>query len=102
MLLTEPKKAQLVKPNLKVTKVHRFPELSESKRHIFTITLSSESIAPFVLLDFKVGSGLKGQFVENGFFIFDGQKTIKFVTDMKISEEEIRDNLVIKTVTDVV
>ena len=96
MLLTESKNSVLVKPKLKVDNV------KELQFGHYSITLSSESIAPFVLLDFKLGSGIRGQFRENGFFVFDGQKTITFVSDMKLSEQQIKQNLVIKTVTDVI
>ena len=102
MLLTEPKNAKLVKPKLRVSKISQSSQLPGANTYNYLITLTSDSVAPFVLLDFKVGSGLKGQFVENGFFVFDGQKTISLVTDKKMTEEQIKDNLVIKTVTDVV
>jgi hypothetical protein len=100
MLLAEPKNSALVKPNLKVNKVTIEP--TAEGRHVYLIDLTADAIAPFVLLDFKVGSGLRGQFVENGFFVFDGQKTIRLVSDLTLTEKQIKDNLVIKTVTDVV
>ena len=73
----------------------------DKDKHVFEITLSSEAIAPFVVMDFKLNSGIKGQFIENGFFIFDGKKTIKFQTNTNINEQQIKDNLTVKTVTDV-
>ncbi|CAG2176241.1 unnamed protein product, partial [Oppiella nova] len=67
---------------------------------VFELSLSSETVAPFVVLDFKANSGIRAQFLENGFFIFSGKKTIKMQTESKITEKDIKDNLTIKTLTD--
>ena len=99
MLLSEPKNSKLIKPNIKVVDVKQ--EESVDDRQTFLITLSSEAIAPFVRMDFKNGSEIKGQFLQNGFFIFDGQKTILLETKSNITEKQIKDNLTFKTVTDV-
>lgn len=101
MLLAEPKNSKLVKPNLKVEKVEKWNNTIDDK-NVYFIHMSSQSIAPFVLLDFTLGSGIRGQFVENGFFVFEGQKTIEFRSDLDLKIEQIIDNLVIKTVTDVI
>ncbi|XP_054164237.1 beta-mannosidase-like [Oppia nitens] len=100
MLLNEPKNSKLVKPNIKLVSVKRKSHLDD-KQQVFDITLSSEAIAPFVGLDFKLKSGIKGNFIENGFFIFDGMKTITFETKSNVTEKQIKDNLLFKTVTDV-
>ncbi|CAG2112009.1 unnamed protein product, partial [Medioppia subpectinata] len=54
MLLTEPKNSKLVKPELKLIEVKK-KSVSESNdnNHVFEITLSSQSIAAFVVMDFK-------------------------------------------------
>jgi len=100
LLLTEPKNSKIVKPNIKVVEVKKGNRVDN--KNVFDITLSAQAIAPFVGLDFKLNSGIKGQFIENGFFIFDGKKTIKFETISDITEQQIKDNLIVKTLTDVV
>ena len=99
MLLTEPKNSRIVAPKLKLIDVKK---TSTHGTQEFEITLSSEAVAPFVVLDFKLNSTLKGQFLDNGFFIFDGKKTVVFKTNQNISEQQIKDNLIFKTLTDVV
>ncbi|XP_054161783.1 beta-mannosidase-like [Oppia nitens] len=99
MLLTEPKNSKLIKPNIKVLDVKK----GGINDKTFIISLSSETIAPFVLLDFRPNSEISGQFMENGFFIFDGQKSIIFKSNSQlISEQQIKDKLIVKTVTDVI
>ena len=101
MLLTEPKNSRIVAPNLRLVDVKK-NSIHDKQTQEFAITLSSEAVAPFVVLDFKLHSGLKGQFLENGFFIFDGKKTIVFETNQNLSEQQIKDNLIYKTLTDIV
>ncbi len=100
MLLSEPENSKLVKPNISVVKVKQMTTTED--RHQYDITLSAEAIAPFVLLDFRFNSGLNGQFIENGFFIFDGQKTISFQTKTNLTEQQIKEHLVFISVTDVI
>ena len=99
MLLSEPKNSKLVKPNLKVEGVHQRKDIGKEKA--FVITLSSKAVAPFVWLDFKKNSGIKGQFIENGFFVFSDKRDVLFETNETLTEQHIKDNLIIKTVTDV-
>ncbi|CAG2116219.1 unnamed protein product, partial [Medioppia subpectinata] len=98
LLLTEPKNAKLVKPNLRLVSVLR------DDKHLFSIKLYTEAVAPFVALDLKPGSGISGHFVDNGFFMFDETKTVQFVYtgNEAVDEQDIADNLIIKTVTDVI
>ena len=100
MLLTDPKNSTIVKPNIKVVEVKKGNRVDN--KNVFDITLSAQAVAPFVGLDFKLNSGIKGQFIENGFFIFDGKKTVKFETTSNVSETQIKDNLLIKTLTDII
>ena len=100
MLLTEPKNSKLVKPNIKLIDVKK-TSTEVNDKTAFELSLSSETVAPFVVLDFKANSGIRAQFLENGFFIFDGKKTIQMLTESKITEKDIKDNLTIKTLTDV-
>ncbi|CAG2110569.1 unnamed protein product [Medioppia subpectinata] len=74
----------------------------EDRDKSLKITLSSKAIAAFVVMDFKPKSGIRGQFMENGFFIFDGKKTIELQTESNVSENNIKDNLTFKTLTDIV
>ena len=70
-------------------------------QHVFDITLSTESVAPFVVLDFALDSDISGQFLDNGFFVFDNRKTITFVSNSDLNEQKIKDKIVIKTLTGV-
>ncbi|XP_054162086.1 beta-mannosidase-like [Oppia nitens] len=99
MLLTKPNEAKLVKPNLRVIDVQKRP--ARADKYVFDIHISADSVAPFVVLDLKPKSGIIGQFLDNGFFIFDGNFTATFQTDTDIGEQQIRDNLIVKTLTDV-
>ncbi|CAG2176894.1 unnamed protein product, partial [Oppiella nova] len=101
LLLAEPKNSKIVNPNLKLVSVVKRDKPVDNK-HVFDITLSAEAVAPFVAMDFKRNSGIRGNFPENGFFIFDHQKTITFVTKSNVTEQQISDNLTFKTLTDVV
>ncbi|CAG2117933.1 unnamed protein product [Medioppia subpectinata] len=40
--------------------------------------------------------------MKNAFFIFDDKKCVIFCTESNVSDKQIRDNLVIKSVTDVI
>ena len=99
-LLTQPKNSKIVKPNLKVVAVKKRTQKVDN-RNIFDIQLSTEAVAPFVVLDFKYDSKISGQFPNNGFFVFDTHKNITFETESTLTEQQIKDNLVIKTLTDV-
>ena len=97
MLLTEPKTSKIVNPRVKLVDVKK-----NFITNALVIHLSSESVAPFVLLDFKLGSGIKGHFSDNGFFIFNKEISLEFYPkDISVSEQQIRDNLTIKTLTDI-
>ena len=103
MLLTEPKNSKIVKPNLKLIDVKKLSKSGANYQGLFEITLGSDAIAPFVVLDFKQNSGIRAQFLENGFFVFDGKKTIQMETNSQtLTEQQIKDNLTFKTLTDVV
>ncbi|CAG2163303.1 unnamed protein product [Oppiella nova] len=103
LLLTEPRNSRIVKPNVKLVSVKLRPnvEVNGNPKHVFDITLSTEAVAPFVSLDFALNSGIRGNFLENGFFIFDSRKTITFVTESNATETDIAKHLTIKTVSDV-
>ncbi|XP_054165442.1 beta-mannosidase-like [Oppia nitens] len=107
MLLTKPNQAKLVKSNLRVISVHKQQQHVSGRtdkplKYMFDIKLSADSVVPFVVVDLKPKSGLTGQFVDNGFFIFDGNFTATFQTsDPDISGQQISDNLIVKTLTDV-
>ena len=98
MLLTEPKKSRIVAPNIEVVDIKK--KSNDGKQ--FEITLSAKAVAPFVVLDFKLGSGISGQFLENGFFIFNGKRSVEFETKQNLNEKQIKDNLIFKTLTDIV
>ena len=94
MLLTEPKNSKIVAPNIKVIDVKK----NEGK-NTFVIKLSSEAVAPFVSLDFKLRSGIKGHFSDNGFFILEKEITVEFYplfSTTQTNEKEIKDNLLSK------
>ena len=101
-MLSEPKTSKIVKPNIKVVDVRLGSVAGGTGSRGFTISLTSETVAPFVWLDLKLKSGISGQFMENGFFIFDGKKSIVFETNSNVTETQIIDNLLIKSVTDVI
>ena len=101
MLLTEPKNSNLKSPKVKLTEVKKLPQ-AWFKGQQFEINLTSEGVAPFVVLDYKLHSGVSGHFYDNGFFVFNGKKTVIFETKQNLSEKQIKDNLIFKTLTDVV
>ena len=101
MLLSEPKTAKIVKPNIKVVDITT-QKGTRAEGSIFEITLSSEAVAPFVLLDFDINSEIRGEFSDNGFFMFENYKTITFFSRSSFqTTKQIRDNLKVKTVSDV-
>ncbi|CAG2109745.1 unnamed protein product, partial [Medioppia subpectinata] len=111
LLLSEPKNSHIIQPNIKVLDVKEVKRAEGSapvgphylsNSRTFSISLSSETIAPFVSLDFRPKTGISGHFMENGFFIFDGKKCVIFCTESNVTDKHIRDNLVIKSVTDVI
>jgi hypothetical protein len=102
MLLLEPKNSRIVKPNLKLVDVKQKSFDKRTNKYVYDIEMSSEAIAPFVYMDFKLGSKISGHFPDNGFFMFMSPKTIEFVTNSNITVQLIKDNLTFKTLTDVV
>jgi hypothetical protein len=101
MLLLEPKKSRIVKPNLKLVDVKQTSFDKTTNKYVYDIEMSSEAIAPFVYMDFKLGSKISGYFPDNGFFMFVSPKNIEFVTNSNITVQLIKDNLTFKTLTDV-
>ena len=101
MLLSKPNEAKIVKPNIKVIEIKKRPTLVDNKR-VFDITLSAETVAPFVVLDFKLNSEINGHFIDNGFFIFDGKRSIELETESDLTEQQIKDNITVKTYTDII
>ncbi len=100
MLLSEPKNSKIVKANVKLVDVK--PKSNENNRYVYDIVLSSEAVAPFVSLDFKLNSKIMGQFTHNGLFMFESPRTIQFMTKSNLTAQQIKDNLTIKTLTDIV
>ena len=100
-LLTQPKNSKIVKPNLKVVDVKKRSEKVDNL-NAFDISLSTEAVAPFVVLEFKYDSNIFGQFPNNGFFVFDTHKNITFETESNsVNEQQIKNSIVIKTLTDI-
>lgn len=101
LLLSEIKNSQITEPKLKLFDVKKRSELVDN-RTAFDITVETEAVAAFVVLDFDVESNIDGQFLDNGFFVFDKQKTITFTSDSKqLTEEKIKSNLKIKSAINV-
>jgi beta-mannosidase len=74
LLLGEPKNAVgLTNGNLRIGSVTK-----DSVTNRFKIEVQSDSIALWVWLDFKLGSGIHGTFSNNGFFQFEPTKIVYF------------------------
>jgi len=101
MLLSEPKNSKIVKPNLKLVNVKQTGHDIFTNRYVYDIELSSEAVAPFVYMDFKLNSKINGQFLDNGFFMFVSPKTTQFETYSNITAQQFKDSLTYKTLTDV-
>jgi hypothetical protein len=102
MLLSEPKNSKIVKPNLKLVEVKQKSYNEQTNKYVYDIEMSSEAVAPFVYMDFKLKSKISGHFPHNGFFIFVSPKTIQFETNSNITAQELKENLTFKTLSDVV
>ncbi len=102
MLLSEPKNSKIVKPNLKLVDVKQISHDIKTSKYVYNIEMSSESVAPFVYMDFKLNSKISGHFPDNGFFMFSSPITIQFHTNSNITTQAIKDNLTFKTLTDVI
>ncbi len=102
MLLSEPKNSNIVKPNLKLVDVKEVSHDKQANVNVYEIEMSSEAVAPFVYMDFKLNSKISGHFPDNGFFVFSSPITIQFHTKSNITTQAIKDNLTLKTLTDVI
>jgi hypothetical protein len=101
MLLSEPKNSKIVKPNLKLVDVKQKSHDIKTNKYVYDIEMSSEAVTPFIYMDFKLNSKIRGHFPHNGFFMFVSPKTIEFVTNSNITAQELKDNLTFKTLTDI-
>jgi hypothetical protein len=102
MLLSEPKNSNIVVPNLKMVDVKQESHDKQANVYVYDIEMSSEAVAPFVYMDFKLNSKISGHFPDNGFFMFSSPITIQFHTNSNITTQAIKDNLTLKTLTDVI
>jgi hypothetical protein len=106
MLLSEPKNSSIVKPNLKLIDVKQVGHVVSHDKllnvYVYDIEISSEAVAPFVSMDFKLDSKISGHFPNNGFFMFSSPITIQFHANSNITTQAIKDNLTLKTLTDVI
>lgn len=102
MLLSEPKNSAIVKSSVELVDVKQVSHNMQSNKYVYEIELSSAAVTPFVCIDFKPNSQIKGQFPDNGFFMFNSHKTIRFQTNSNITVQQIKDNITFKTLTDVV
>jgi beta-mannosidase len=87
------------KPNLRVTHItdHQiFPP-----NYVYDIVLESDGIAPFVWLDFRLGSDIEGIFSDNGFVMFGNKKLIQFYGQNPVSIDKLKSELTVKSLTDI-
>jgi len=87
------------RPNLRVTDITG--HLISPPSYIYDIILESNGIAPFVWLDFKLGSTIEGIFSENGFVMFSNKKLIQFYAQTPVSIDRLKSELTVKSLTDV-
>jgi hypothetical protein len=102
MLLSEPKNSKIVESNLTLIDVKQKSYEKQANKYVYEIKLSSEAVTPFVYLDFELDSKISGRFSDNGFFMFVSPKIILFVTNSNVTAQQIKENLTLKTLTDVI
>src|SRR5581483_10140429 len=103
VLLGKPKEAiGIQKPKLIVTEIKRksnfIVETNIDNNNIYDIRLTTDNLAVFVWLDFKVHSGIKGTFSDNGFIMFDASRVIEFHSETSVTIEELKDKLEIRSI----
>ncbi|KAI1286843.1 Beta-mannosidase [Halotydeus destructor] len=101
LLLSSPKKATgISKSSVRIVNVQ---PLSANSSSVFSIELSTDAICLFVWLDFRPESEVDGQFTDNGFILFEPNKTIQFTAlSPDVSADEISKSIIVRSLTDVV
>jgi hypothetical protein len=89
----------IIKPNLRVT--HITGHQISPPNYVYDIVLESDGIAPFVWLDFRLGSNIEGIFSDNGFVMFSNRKLIQFYGQNPVSIDKLKSELTIKSLTDI-
>ena len=72
---------------------------SDKNLKTFKITLESDAIALFVLLDVK---NMRGHFSDNGFLIVTRKKTVTFHSEDSIPPSELKTRITIKSLGNIV
>ena len=88
----------LTKPKINVVEVTK---VSDSK-NTFNIKLQTDKIAPFVWVDLNYQANINGTFSDNGFLMLNQNKQITFTSNEQITVNQVKTNLIIKSITDVV
>jgi beta-mannosidase len=97
-LLSELKNAVgLQKPKIEITKI----TTNSSAQNVFNINIETNAITPFVWLDSKQNSNIRGRFSDNGFFMFDTNREIQFYSSKPVSIDELKSKLTLRSLTDV-
>ena len=91
----------LTKSNLKVAEVTQVTKVVNSNETTFKIKLQADSVAPFVWLDFNYKANINGTFSDNGFLMLNQTKEVTFTSEDHLTVNDVKSNLVIKSVKDV-
>ncbi|KAL3837189.1 hypothetical protein ACJMK2_022560 [Sinanodonta woodiana] len=83
----------LQKANIQITSIQAGPNTG-----IFTVTLSTDAIAPFVWLETY---GVKGRFSDNGFLMVHSQKNVTFTAWEVVDVPTLRKSMTVKSLMDV-
>ena len=92
-LLGRPKDLQL-KPVRIERRIIKLPE----QRASYVVIVSSEQVALFVQLDWKLGSNIEGRFVDNGFNILKSEYYILFQAEQEYDLDYLTENLQIRSI----
>ncbi|XP_070174376.1 beta-mannosidase-like [Littorina saxatilis] len=90
--VTELRDANLAKANVKITAVR------EISPRVFTITLTTTAIAPFVWLE---AGSIMGRFSDNGFLLVKPSTTVKFSAWRDVDTDVLLEHLSVRSLMDV-
>jgi hypothetical protein len=69
--------------------------------YVYDIVLESDGIAPFIWLDFRLGSNIEAIFSDDEFVTFSNKKLIQFYGQNPVSIDKLKSQLTVKSLTDI-
>lgn len=69
--------------------------------NVFAIELETNSVAPFVWIDFVRNNSTTGRFSDNGFLMSQKTVSVNFFTEHSLTSEQVKNFLTIKSLKDV-